>query len=507
MKEIQLIIPMAGSSQMFTDAGYESPKWSINIEGKPMIQHITDQFPGVTDILFVCKEDDVTEDTLPKLTGLGGKVITVKESLGGPVDTLLQIADHIADDKEVIVSYCDHGMVWDFSGFIAQAREGLFDGSMACYKNFHPHMLGTENLYTFCLHKEDSLTLVEDKQRFTENRKHQFVSGDVFYFRTGEILKTYLNKSLKVSGMNGFVAPIYNLLLKDGLGVCIYEVEKMLLWATPEDLDTYTRWYNYFNRESSASKKPQDFTVIVPMCGKGTRFSKEGFSLPKPLLPVGKFPMFAGVVESLPKHEHNVFVCTKEHGCEKTILNHYPNAKVKSIDYVTEGFAESCELAVGMIDKNSPILISPCDNGVDYNEKEFLDLVSDKENDVIFWVTRGSQAPKVNPSMYTWVYVNDKDEITDMVYKEIPLTDLKTTPVSIGIMYFRKAKYLLEGVEMNRKKNNRPTGELCMDSVAHQLANMNYKVKVFEVNHYACWGTPNDYKTDKFWREHFKNEE
>ena len=472
-----------------------------DINGKPMIQHVTEQFPGVTDILFICKKDDLTERVRESLESLGGTVVALTESLGGPVDTLMQAAEHIADDKEIIVSYCDHGMVWNFSSFINQARKESYDGSMTCYKKFHPHMLGTKNLYTFCLGETD-LIEVQDKQQFTEARKEQYVSSDVFYFKTGQILKTYLNKARQDSTMNGFVALVYNLLIQDGLRVCIHEIERMLLWATPEDLDTYNRWSNYFN-EKSINNRYADFTVIVPMCGKGTRFSKAGYTLPKPILPVGDSPMFVKVVESLPKHKDNVFVCSQEHGVEDTILQQYPNAKIKSIDYVTGGFAESCELAIEMIDEDSPILISPCDNGVDYDEEVFLNLISDETNDVIFWVTTGSQAPKVNPSMYTWVYVNEKDEVTDMVYKKKPITDLQTTPVSIGIMYFRKAKYLLEGLRRNREQGMRPTGELCMDSVAHQLATSDYKVKVFNVKHYACWGTPDDYKTDQFWREYF----
>jgi len=503
MKNVQLVIPMAGSSDMFTDAGYDSPKWLIDIDGKPMIQHVIDQFPEVTDILFICKEDDVQDSVKQKLESLGGKVVKIKQSSGGPVDTVLQASEHISDDKEIIVSYCDHGMVWDCSSFLEEARSGNFDGAMTCYAKFHPHMLGTTNLYTFCLQENKKLLEVQDKQPFTEKRKSEFVSSDVFYFKTGRTLKKYFEGATQDSSMNGFIALVYNLLLKDNLSVCIHEVDKMLLWATPEDLDTYNRWSNYFNNKSVVSKTEQDFTVIVPMCGKGTRFLKEGYTLPKPLLSVGDFPMFAGVVESLPKHEHNVFVCSEEHDAERVIIQQYPKAKVKSIDFVTEGFAESCELAIGLIDEDSPILISPCDNGVGYDEEAFLEMVSDEENDVIFWVTKGSQAPRVNPAMYTWVYVDENDTVKDMVYKEKPTTDLKTTPVSIGIMYFRKAKYLLEGLKKNREQSMRPTGELCMDSVAHQLAMNNYKVKVFEVDHYACWGTPSDYRTDQFWREYF----
>ena len=36
------------------------------------------------------------------------------------------------------------------------------------------------------------------------------------------------------------------------------------------------------------------------------------------------------------------------------------------------------------------------------------------------------------------------------------------------------------------------------------LIQKGYNVKVFEVEHYLCWGTPNDYKTYNYWEEHFK---
>ena len=500
MKNIQLVIPMAGDSRLFNDAGYEGPKWLIDVDGKPMVQHVLEQFPGVDDVLFICREEDSGYQKY--LTSLGGRVVTIKHSTG-PVDTVLQASNHISNDKEVIVSYCDHGMSWDFSTFLSDVRESKHDGAMTCYKKFHPHMLATSNLYTYCLSKDNNLLEVQDKQPHTKDRNDQFVSSDVFYFKSGIILKNYFKASIDSLGMNGFIASVYNLLIKDGLNVYIHEVDKMLLWATPDDLNVYKKWGDYFKRDRLSNDKDHNFTVIIPMCGKGSRFVKEGYKLPKPLLPVDNAPMFAGVVNCLPKHKENVFVCSKDHNAENLIKTYYPESKVKSIDYVTEGFAESCEVGIKLIDEEDPIVISPCDNGVSYDEEEFLKMIDDESNDVIFWVIKGSQAPQVNPSMYTWAYTDEDNCVSDMVYKTKPETSLVTTPVSIGIMYFRKAKYLLEGLNKNREQSMRPTSELCMDSVAHQLAMSGYKVKVFEADHYACWGTPGDYETYNFWRDYF----
>lgn len=503
---------MAGSSEMFTDAGYVSPKWLINIDGKSMIEHVIDQFPGVTDILFICNKEDLQNtDVVRTLESFGGNVVGINPNSRGPVDTILQAAEYISDEKEIIVSYCDHGMVWNFNSFLESVRRENYDGAMTCYNTFHPHMLRKTGLYTFCRRdSSEKLLEVQDKKPFTEERSSEFISSDVFYFKNGNMLKQYFKMAIDKPDMgyddNHFIALVYNLLLEDNLNVYVHEVDTMLLWATPEDVDIHKQWSKYFSQKEKKTDDgvEQDFTLILPMSGKGTRFAEKGYKLPKPLLPVDGKPMVVQVAECLPKHKDDIFVCLKEHSIDSVLQDYFPNSRIRVIHDVTEGYAVSCELGIDLIDENSPIMISPCDNGVSYNEKVFLDMVADESNDVIAWSFRNSQASKVNPAMYTWMTVDENDFLCDMLYKQVPKGDPLKTHVSVGIMYFRKAKYLLEGLRKNREQNNRPIGELCIDSVAHTLAENNYKVKVFEVDHYACWGTPGDYETYLYWQNYFE---
>jgi hypothetical protein len=36
-----------------------------------------------------------------------------------------------------------------------------------------------------------------------------------------------------------------------------------------------------------------------------------------------------------------------------------------------------------------------------------------------------------------------------------------------------------------------------------ELIKLNLNVKIFEVDHYVCWGTPDDYETFKYWQSFF----
>ena len=72
-------------------------------------------------------------------------------------------------------------------------------------------------------------------------------------------------------------------------------------------------------------------------------------------------------------------------------------------------------------------------------------------------------------------------------------------------MFFRDKrvynKSLVRLFEMNEKVN----GEFYVDSLLNAAIDLGYKVKNFEVDHYICWGTPNDLMTYRYWQQFFNN--
>ena len=80
---------------------------------------------------------------------------------------------------------------------------------------------------------------------------------------------------------------------------------------------------------------------------------------------------------------------------------------------------------------------------------------------------------------------------------------LKTHAI-VGTMFFRKAKYFIDGLLKNKEHNIRTNNEFYVDDVINQNILLGLNVKVFEVEDYICWGTPEDLKTYNYWNEHFK---
>ena len=54
---MQIVIPMSGFGERFRRAGYTVPKPLIKIDGKPIIEHVIDMFPGETNFIFICNQD------------------------------------------------------------------------------------------------------------------------------------------------------------------------------------------------------------------------------------------------------------------------------------------------------------------------------------------------------------------------------------------------------------------------------------------------------------------
>ena len=50
---MQIVIPMSGYGERFRAAGYTVPKPLIEVEGKPIIQHVVEMFSNDDDFIFI----------------------------------------------------------------------------------------------------------------------------------------------------------------------------------------------------------------------------------------------------------------------------------------------------------------------------------------------------------------------------------------------------------------------------------------------------------------------
>lgn len=500
----KIIIPMSGAGKRFADAGYTDPKPLIVVDGRPIIDYVLDLFPGATDVHCICRTDH--KDVQDAMRARGAQVHAIDEHKLGPVYAVLQIADQIADDEEVIVSYCDYGTVWDFEEFLRVARTS--DGCIATYRGFHPHMLGTDNYAFLRLAENGTMAEIREKEPFTTNRMEEHASNGTYYFRRGADLKRYFKELMDLGINKGgeyYVSLVYNLMVRDGLVVRPFEIQRMLQFGTPADVSTYEMWARHFKRPV-AEPAHSAATLILPMAGRGSRFSIIGYKDPKPLLPVDCEPMIIRAVESLPTCERQVFITLNEHlaayPLADTLKAHAPNCQIVGIDEVTEGQACTTEIGIKAagLGPDDAVLVSACDNGVDYDEAAYAALEADPTVDVIVWSFNNNRTSRLFPHMYAWLGTDCDNNINRVSVKKY---FEGAEHCIIGTMFFRRTATYMEGLRAIYEKNIRTNGEYYIDDLLMPLIEAGYKVKCFPVEAYICWGTPADYKTYCYWSNHF----
>lgn len=511
---MHIIVPMSGIGNRFIGAGYIEPKPLIIVDSKPIIEHVCDLFPTETKFTFICNAKHLAETNMREVLLAikpNANVVEIENHKLGPVYAVHLVKDLIEDDEEVIVNYCDFGTYWDYEDFLKHTRERDADGAIPSYKGFHPHMLGNTN-YAFMRDEKQWMLEIKEKEPFTDNRMNEYASNGTYYFKKGSYVKKYfkelMDKDINLKG-EFYVSLIYNLLVQDGLKVSIYNIQHMLQWGTPQDVEEYNTWSQYFRDAIEEKEKPQakeNSITLIPLAGRGSRFTKFGYKDPKPLIEVSGKPMIIEAANSLPNSDNHIFVTLQEHldnyPLENALKSEYPNAKIVPINEVTEGQAITCSLGLKDVDNEASLLIAATDNGMIYNKERYQSLIEDENVDAIVFTFRHHVSSKNNPQMYGWVRT-EGDNATGVSVKVPVSDDPYNDHAIVGTFYFRKVKFFNEALQSLLDKNIRVNNEYYVDSMVGELISLGYKVKVFEVDDYICWGTPDDYETFVYWQSFF----
>ena len=232
---------------------------------------------------------------------------------------------------------------------------------------------------------------------------------------------------------------------------------------------------------------------LITLAGKGNRFSKEGYDTPKPLIKVNGDYMIHEAVKCLPTADKYVFVCLKEHidkyEIDNVLLSKYENSEIVVIDEVTEGQACTAELGIdgSNIDLNEPLLISSCDYGLEWSKEKYESM----DADIIVWTTIHNDAFSNNPSSYSWLEV-EGDKLLKTYVKQKVFDNSYNNHAIVGTFYFKKAKYFIDGVRKIYENGIRSNGEFYIDNIFNTLTDLD--IKIFDVDKYHCWGTPEDLK-------------
>ena len=232
--------------------------------------------------------------------------------------------------------------------------------------------------------------------------------------------------------------------------------------------------------------------IIQPMGGGGTRFAKQGFVLPKPLIDLGGKPFFYWSTVSLFDNINDndlTFVVLRDHivrfNIETIIHGYYPNAKIIVIPEILNGAVLTALKGVENINDNNPIIINDCDHAFRCREfEEFVNDGCDKSVDGAL-LTFESNDPK-----YSFLKMDESGNVIQTIEKEAV-----STHAIRGAYYFKNVGVFTKYA--NQYLNNCSYAEFFMSGVYNEMANDGLKIKNFTCDYHIPFGTPDEYEIAK----------
>ena len=181
--------------------------------------------------------------------------------------------------------------------------------------------------------------------------------------------------------------------------------------------------------------------LVIPMAGSGSRFTKAGYVVPKPLLDLDGKKMYQRVFENLCSNEVSriIFITNPTTSFDiKNFKTQNPNFEIhqKTIDYLTDGPARTVSLVAELLDLDSPLVIANSDQLVAYPVPTDYQMLREGYDGIV-WCMQD------NDPKWSYVETNNEQLITNVVEKEV-ISNLAT----VGIYAYGKARYFFEAFDL-----------------------------------------------------------
>lgn len=216
--------------------------------------------------------------------------------------------------------------------------------------------------------------------------------------------------------------------------------------------------------------------IVLPIAGRGSRFSAVGYLQPKPLIPVHGEPMIEVVVNNLrPACAHRfIFLSLREHlehWSMATILRRAaPDCEIVPVDAVTEGAACTVLLAEALIDTEESLMIANTDQYIAADVDGYIERSAQDDCDGLI-MTFTAKDPK-------WSYVrkNDQDLVIDVVEKKV-VSDEAT----VGIYNFRHGSDFVRSAKSMIRRNLRVNGEFYVAPAYNPLIEAGARIRTYGI--------------------------
>lgn len=228
--------------------------------------------------------------------------------------------------------------------------------------------------------------------------------------------------------------------------------------------------------------------LVMPMGGAGSRFFKNGFVMPKPLIEINGKPFFYWATKSIANYAETkdiTFVVLKEHiskfEIDKKIKEYFPDAKIFVIPKVLDGAVLTCMAGVEEMNDDLPIIFNDCDHAFLCSEFYSYSKVGDLAAYDAALLSFESSDPK-----YSFLEMDESGYVTRTVEKQAI-----SNYAICGAYYFKNKSIFLESATKYLEKCQ--YSEYFVSGVYNIMADENMKIANFMCDTHLSFGTPDEY--------------
>jgi len=239
-KTLNILIPMAGEGSRFKQVGYKVPKPMIEINDKPMIQHVVDNLNIDANFIFCIRKDHEEQFQISEFIKKfepSAKFVIIDSLTEGAACTTLLATSLIDNEQELMIVNSDQLVEFNSNEFYHAMNNENIDGGILTFES-------NETKWSYVsLDENNVVTNVVEKEVISNH-----ATVGIYYWSKGSNYVKYANQMIDNNirygqSFNGrgefYVAPVYNEAIKDKKIFRIYDVERMIGLGTPEDLERY----------------------------------------------------------------------------------------------------------------------------------------------------------------------------------------------------------------------------------------------------------------------------
>ena len=244
---MHVLIPLAGKGSRFQDAGYTFPKPLIDVNGKPMISMVIENFALANTeakFIFICQKEHYEKYDLPNVLqrAVGGpnfEIIQIDGITQGAACTALMAKDFIDSDEDLLIANSDQliqpDVMYEWFDHIKNSKK---DGEIMCFKSSHPKWSYAR------LDENKNVVEIAEKKVISE-----WATTGIYWWKHGKdfvkSVEDMIEKDIRTND-EFYIAPSYNELILNGLNIGIKEIKNTAFHGigTPEDLQTFLSLQN-----------------------------------------------------------------------------------------------------------------------------------------------------------------------------------------------------------------------------------------------------------------------